>query len=109
MTPSPLRGQVHRVALGSLDAKPYVVVSNNKRNRILDSVLAVRVTTTDKAGIPTAVPLGQADPLVGYALADDITEIFKDELDAASAYLGALCPESIMRLNTALAEALGIP
>lgn len=103
-----MRGQVYRVALGQIVLKPYVVVSNNTRNRLLDSVLAVRVTTTDKANIPTAVPLDQSDPLVGYALADDITEIFKDELEGGT-YLGSLGAQSTMRLNTALAQALGIP
>ena len=104
----PLRGQVYRVALGSIGLKPYVIVSNNRRNRLLDSALAVRVTTTDRSNIPTAVPLNSDDPLVGYALADDIVEIYDDELEAGT-YLGALSPQSILNLNTALMQALGIP
>lgn len=103
-----MRGQIYRLALGDLDPKPYVVVSNNRRNRALDSVLAARVTTTGKAHIPTAVPLAATDPLVGYVLADDIIEIFKDELPGAT-YLGSLSAQSILSLNVALAQALGLP
>jgi mRNA interferase MazF len=103
-----MRGHVYRVAIGAIGLKPYVVVSNNRRNRVLDSVLAVRVTTTDKSNIPTAVPLGSEDPVVGYVLADDIVEIFDDEL-ASGHYLGCLSPHTILSLNTALMQALGIP
>src|SRR5215207_3246859 len=75
MSVQPMRGQVYRVKLGRQDPKPYVVVSNNVRNRALDSVLAVCITTTDKSRIPTAVSLDSDDPQVGYALADDIVEL----------------------------------
>jgi mRNA interferase MazF len=103
-----MRGQVHRASLTSAGPKPYVVVSNNVRNRKLDSVLAVPITTTDKTGIPTAVPLVAADPLVGFALADDIVEIFHEEL-ASGTYLGALSAGTLLTLNTALMHAFGIP
>lgn len=58
MTWPPMRGQVYRVEINKHGPKPYVIVSNNSRNRRLDSVLAVRVTTTDRSQLPTAVPLG---------------------------------------------------
>lgn len=103
-----MRGQVHRVSLTSAGPKPYAIVSNNVRNRKLDSVLAVRITTTDKTGIPTAVPLVGADPLVGFALADDIVEIFHEELESGT-YLGALSGGTLLTLTTALMHALGIP
>lgn len=103
-----MRGQIHRVKLGRLEPKPYVIVSNNARNRVLDSVLAVRITTTDRSRIPTSVELGQDDPLVGYALADDIIEVYKDELESGE-YLGSLCPKSLLGLNDALGQALGLP
>ena len=104
---APLRAQVFRVDIGSIGPKPYAVVSNNQRNRLLDSVLAVRITSSDKSRVPTAVPLGQGDPLVGYALADEIIELFKDELEGAQ-YLGALAPGTVLSLNDALKQALGI-
>jgi mRNA interferase MazF len=103
-----MRGQVFRVKLSEgADLKPFAVVSNNSRNRQLDSVLAVRITTTEKSHILTAVSLGAQDPLVGFALADDIVEIFDDEL-AAGTYMGSLSPSTLMALNTALMLALGI-
>jgi mRNA interferase MazF len=104
-----MRGQVYRATLTEkIGPKPYVIVSNNVRNRRLDSVLAVRITTTDKHHIPTAVHLNSSDPLVGFALADDIVEVYKDELESGI-YLGSLSPNTLMALNVALTQALGIP
>src|SRR5262245_34900240 len=100
----PRRGQIFRVDIGSIGPKPYAVVSNNQRNRLLDSVLAVRITSTDKSHVPTAVPLTREDSLVGYLLADDIVELFKDELDVGE-YMGALAPSTIPKLNEALKQA----
>lgn len=108
MIPTPLRGQVYRIDLGH-GLKPWVVVSNNHRNRALDTVLAARITTTDKSHVPTAVPLSAADhPLVGYILADDLAQFFDDEIVGAT-LLGALSPTTLMELNKALAIALGLP
>lgn len=101
------RGQIYWVDLGAGE-KPWVVVSNNPRNRKLDSVLAVRATTTPKPGIPTAVPFGAADPLVGSILADDITQIFHDEITNGRP-AGSLSPATVIQLNKALAIALGLP
>lgn len=52
-----LRGQIYWFDMGHGE-KPWVVVSNNVRNRTLNTVLAARVTTTPKPGVPTAVSLG---------------------------------------------------
>ena len=78
-----LRSQVYRVDLGH-GAKPWVVLSNNSRNRNLDTVLAARIT---------------ADPLVGFVLVDDIVQLYHDEL---SEPLGALSPPTMHQINTAL-------
>ena len=102
-----LRGQIYWFDMGHGE-KPWVVVSNNVRNRNLNTVLAARVTTTPKPGVPTAVPLGAADPLVGSILADDLIQLFDDEL-AASRPAGALSPATVVKLNKALAIALGLP
>ncbi|HEX3588799.1 MAG TPA: type II toxin-antitoxin system PemK/MazF family toxin [Pseudonocardiaceae bacterium] len=108
MNPVPMRGHVYRVDLGGVGLKPYVIVSNNVRNRKLNSALGVRITTTDKNAIPTAVRLTNADPLAGFALADDIIEIYEEEIASAD-YLGSLSPGTIMALDRALAQALGLP
>ncbi|GDY29173.1 type II toxin-antitoxin system PemK/MazF family toxin [Gandjariella thermophila] len=103
---APVRGQVYRADLG-YGPKPWVVVSNNVRNRQLDSVLAVRVTTTSKPDLPTIVRLGNNDPVAGRVLADDLHQLYPAE--DFREYLGALSPETIGRLNAALAVALGLP
>jgi mRNA interferase MazF len=108
MNPVPMRGHVYRVDLEGVGLKPCVIVSNNVRNRKLNSVLGVRITTTDKSTIPTAVRLASTDPLAGFALADDIIELYEDEI-ASGDYLGSLTPGTIMSLNRALAQALGLP
>ena len=47
-----------------------------------------------------------ADPLTGYANADNIETLGKDELGD---YLGALTPATMAKVNAALAVALGLP
>lgn len=72
MTASPQRGQVYRRDLG-YGLKPWLVVSNNARNRLLDDIIAIRLTTTAR-DLPTWVKLSPADPLTGYANADCIEQ-----------------------------------
>lgn len=106
MSVTPIRGQVYRADLG-YGPKPWLIVSNNRRNRLLSDVLAVRITTTDKhAGLPTWVKLGSADPFVGYVNADDIQQLGRDELGTL---LGAVAPATILAVNDALRLALAIP
>lgn len=102
MTPA-MRGQTFRVDLGH-GGKPWVVLSNNARNRNLDTVLAARITTTGKnARLPTVVTLTAADPLVGFVLVDDIVQLYHDELTEA---LGVLTPATMHAISTALRIAL---
>ena len=103
MTATPQRGQVFRCDLG-YGLKPWLVVSNNSRNRLLSDVIAIRLTTTAR-DLPTWVKLTPADPLAGYANCDRIEQLGKDELGE---YLGALSPESVRRVNQALAIALAL-
>jgi mRNA interferase MazF len=102
---APLRGQIYRVDVGS-GPKPWVVVSNNMRNRHIHSVLGVRITTTPKTELPTMVRLAPEDPLVGVVLADEIQSLSRDEMTTP---LGALSPSTIMKLNQALKIALAVP
>ncbi|MGH3932545.1 MAG: type II toxin-antitoxin system PemK/MazF family toxin [Pseudonocardiaceae bacterium] len=103
MSATPQRGQVYRCDLG-YGFKPWLVVSNNSRNRLLSDVIAIRLTTTARE-LPTWVKLGEADPLTGHANADCIEQLGKDELGD---YLGALSPESMRKINQALALALAL-
>ncbi|GAT12006.1 MULTISPECIES: type II toxin-antitoxin system PemK/MazF family toxin [Mycolicibacterium] len=98
-----LRSQAYRVDLGH-GSKPWVILSNNSRNRNLDTVLAARITTTSKhAHVPTVVPLTAADPLVGYVLVDDIVQLYHDELTEA---LGTLSLPTMSEISKALRIAL---
>lgn len=100
---TPLRGQVYRVDLGH-GPKPWVVVSNNARNRSLDTVLAARITTTlENQHIPTVIPLGPGEPVVGVVLVDDLEQLYRDELAQP---LGALSPRTMQAISAALRIAL---
>jgi mRNA interferase MazF len=100
---NPQRGQVYRCDLG-YGLKPWLVVSNNARNRLLSDVVAIRLTTTAR-DLPTWVKLSPADPLAGCANADCIERLAKDELGE---YLGALSPGSMRAVNQAIAIALAL-
>jgi len=81
-----------------------VVLSNNARNRNLDTVLAARITTTAKhAHVPTVVQLLSTDPLVGFVVVDDIVQLYRDELTES---LGALSPQTMNEISKALRIAL---
>lgn len=98
-----MRSNVYRVDLGH-GRKPWVVLSNNSRNRSLETVLAARITTTTKnAQLPTVVSLTAADPLNGYVLVDDIVQLYHDELTEP---LGSLSPPTMQEISAALRIAL---
>jgi mRNA interferase MazF len=100
---NPQRGQIYRCDIG-YGLKPWLVVSNNARNRLLSDVIGIRLTTTARE-LPTWVKLSSADPLTGYANADCIEQLGKDELGD---YLGALSRESMRKIDQALATALAL-
>lgn len=79
-------------------------MSNNSRNRLLSDVIAIRLTTTVRE-LPTWVKLSPADPLTGYANADCIEQLGKDELGE---YLGSLSAASVRAVSQALAIALAL-
>jgi mRNA interferase MazF len=98
-TNPPARGGVYWADLGN-GRKPWVVLSNNRRNRALPSVLVARVTTMPtQAGLPTWVPLTDNDPLTGFVITDDVEHVRKQCLDE---YLGTLSPETVAAVNDAL-------
>ncbi|WP_020501164.1 type II toxin-antitoxin system PemK/MazF family toxin [Sciscionella marina] len=101
---APLRGQVYWADLG-YGRKPWLIISNNGRNRRLSDVLAVRVTTTPRE-LPTWVPLTHEDPVTGMVNTDNIETLSKDELGD---YAGTLCSGTLMKVNNALLISLAIP
>jgi mRNA interferase MazF len=104
---SPLRGKVYHVDLGEpVGRKPFVVVSNNIRNSKLDTVLAVRITTTNKpAHVPSIVPLSTADRLSGYAVCDEVRLVQRVKLTDAGT---ALSPRTMRAIGDGLRIALGL-
>jgi mRNA interferase MazF len=100
------RGLIVRADVNLEEPKMFLVVSNNRRNRQLPSVLAVRLTTTRKPPLASVVELGHPEAFVGRAVCDDIVELFEDEVLAT---LGALSPAAIRRVNAGLAAALELP
>ena len=106
-TPWPLvRGRVYGAKLENFPTeKYYLVVSNNRRNRQLDSALAVRLTTTRKPDMESIVPLGRSEAFNGSVLCDDIVELWEDEITRD---LGAMSPAAMQQVNAGLAAALGL-
>ncbi|GLY17866.1 type II toxin-antitoxin system PemK/MazF family toxin [Kineosporia rhizophila] len=101
----PIRNHVYMADVGHGD-KPWLVVSNNHRNGNLDTVLAVRITTTDKqAAAPTVVPLSAHDPLVGWALCDDLVQLFHDELKR---HMGVLTAPTMRDVEDGLRIAMSL-
>jgi mRNA interferase MazF len=98
-----LRGQVYWADMG-YGRKPWLVVSNNQRNRALNTVLAARMTTTNKhANLPTIVPTGPEDPLRGYVNCDDLVQLFDEDLTQPA---GSLSPRTMAHVSAALRIAL---
>jgi mRNA interferase MazF len=103
VTTPPLRGQLFWLDLG-YGPKPWLIVSNNQRNRHLDSVIAARVTTTHRnAHQPTVVALHHDDPLTGWVLVDDLHQLYRDELDRP---VGSVTASTMTKVSAALRIAL---
>lgn len=103
----PVRGQVFEADISGIGRKLWVVVSPTVRNRNLEDVLTVRLTTTPKKPRPSVVELDpRADaPFAGRVICDDIGPIYKDELGAPR---GALSAATMTRVDQGLVAALGI-
>lgn len=104
---TPLRGRVYAAVVNErLGEKYYLVVSNNQRNRRLDDVLVVRLTTSRKPALDSIIELTPADqPLVGRVLCDDIEALYADEITRE---LGALSPGTMRHVDDGLRVALSL-
>lgn len=103
-----LRGRIYRAHLSHIgDDKFFVVVSNNRRNRAFQNVLAARLTTTPpRDARPAMVPLGAAEVMAGWVSCDDIETLYDDEMRAD---IGALSVPAMQRVEAGLRAALGLP
>ncbi|MFW6694681.1 type II toxin-antitoxin system PemK/MazF family toxin [Streptomyces sp. MAR4 CNX-425] len=100
----PVRGRVYMADIGS-GRKPWLVVSNDTRNRALRDCLAVRLTASTKPDLATIIELGPADPLVGRVLCDDVALLYREDLDEDR---GALSPQTMMKVAAGLRAALAL-
>jgi len=103
-----LRGRIYRAHLSHIGAdKFFLVVSNNRRNRAFEQVLAVRLTTTPpRDDRPAMVPLGPEEVMTGWVSCDDIETIYDDEVRADA---GALTAPTMRRVEEGLRAAFGMP
>ncbi len=102
-----LRGRIYRAQLTHIgEDKFFLVVSNNRRNRAFEQVLAVRLTTSPpKAERPAMVPLGPEEVMTGWVSCDDIETIYGDEVRAD---IGAITAPAMRRIDTGLRAAFGM-
>ena len=101
------RGEVYSVDVGGAAGRHfYVIVSNDTRNRLLDTVLGAMVTSTDKSKVPSAVELSDEDPVNGWVVADVLDSLWDSEVDGRPR--GVLTPATMAKLNDALKIAFGL-
>jgi mRNA-degrading endonuclease toxin of MazEF toxin-antitoxin module len=93
--------------VGLSENKRFVIVSNNVRNRAVEDVVGVRLTTAVKPDLPSIVRFGPGEvgPTECYAVADDIWLARKEWL---SQQVGALTPAQMIRIDQALHAALDL-
>lgn len=105
MTP-PVRGQVFMVDVPEAGGeKPFLVVSNNTRNRNLDSVICARVSTSPDrpADLPSIVPIEDRGAVVGNVICDDLLTVRRNRLKRS---VGALPPRVMAEVGKGLRSAL---
>ena len=102
-----LRGRIYRARpAGFTGDKYFLVVSNNIRNRALESALVVRFTTSPKPVLPSIVPIPTQEILPGGRIVcDDIYELFEDEVLAD---MGALSTATMRAVDSGLKAALAL-
>lgn len=75
-----LRGRVYSAPLDMDEAKLWLVVSNNARNRGLRDALVVRLTTTAKyQDLDSVVAIPGGESVMGFVRCDSLTTMYEDE------------------------------
>jgi mRNA interferase MazF len=104
-----LRGRIYGAVFEQMKdegEKFYLVVSNNRRNAAFPQVLAIRMTTTPpRSPRPAVVEVDRTDVFTGYAVCDNIVELYPDEITRER---GALSRNEIARVEAGLRAALGL-
>lgn len=93
--------------LGTDDARPVVIVSNDGRNRSrFEWVHVVRITSRPKRPLPTIVELSDSDaPLHGRVMVDDLELVHRDDLEDRR---GGLSPATMRDIDRALRRMLSL-
>ena len=101
-----VRGRVYLAALETDERKPWIVVSNNGRNRGLGHALVVRVTTSSKySQLDTVGRLPDGECVHGWVLGDSLTWIYGDD---AAEEIGGLSRPAMRIVEATLPAALGM-
>lgn len=100
----PQRGTVYFADIGA-GIKPWLIISNNHRNAVLGSFLAVRITTSEKPSMPSIVELSPQDPVKGRVLCDEIALLFEEDL---TSFGGGLMLDTMLRVGAGLRNALAL-
>jgi len=102
-----IRGRIYRTLLDHIgEDKFFLVVSNNRRNRAFEQVLAARLTTTPpRHERPAMVALGSGEVMAGWVSCDDIEVLYEDEVHADA---GALSAAAMRRVEAGLRAAFGL-
>jgi mRNA-degrading endonuclease toxin of MazEF toxin-antitoxin module len=74
---APRRGEVRRAVPRG---QTFVIVSNDRRNRNLKTVLGCRIAEGDYQGQPTVVPIPEDERITGSVVCDDVTLLRQGEL-----------------------------
>jgi mRNA interferase MazF len=101
------RGEVYAAILPHIgEEKFFVIVSNNSRNRKLDSVLGLRITSKPKQDdlAIIIIPNGETH-LQGRVLCDDINEIFPEDI---TRLITRFSPSFMQKINQGLRESLDL-
>lgn len=74
---APRRGEVRRAVPRGQN---FVIVSNDRRNRNLKTVLGCRIADGEYPGQPTVVALPEDEGIAGSVVCDDVTLLRQGEL-----------------------------
>lgn len=114
MSDYPRQGEIYLIkalkTLGDTKKRPAVVVSNNIRNELKDSVLVVPFTSNLTSGeTPTRILIQAGEgglEVDSLALCDNISAIGKAYLDRGP--YGKVSPDSLSRIQQGIQIAIGI-
>jgi mRNA interferase MazF len=100
------RGVIYSAYLEHVgDEELCVVVSNNGRNRSLDTALAARITTSRKPQISSIVPIQPGEPVHGSVLCHDLELLYPEDVRNSP---GAFSPAMMRRINDGLRAAFAL-